>query len=328
MRNIFICSIIGLLALTSCGGGGKVLPRISGKPGEIIVVATKAQWESETGVAIRDVLAADYPSLPQREPLFNLSNVPEPSLNKLLKVHRNMLYVKVSDGTEPSVRICNDIWAQPQIVVVVTVPPTDEAAAAFIRSNGDQIVEAFEKAERDRVLANAEEFEEVGLRAIVENKFGGSPRFPNGYSLKKQASDFIWISYETSYLNQGIFIYRFPFTDMSQFSLENLIAKRDEVLKDMVPAPNEGSYMITNPVNPVYRQVNFNGIDMYEVRTLWDTHNDYMGGPFVSRAFLSRDGNNIIVTEGFVYAPKYNKRNYLRQVDAITGSFRWAEGKE
>ena len=46
-----------------------------------------------------------------------------------------------------------------------------------------------------------------------------------------------------------------------------------------------------------------------------------MGGPFISDAFLSADGKNVIVIEGFVYAPKYDKRDYLRQVEAIIYSW-------
>ena len=87
-----------------------------------------------------------------------------------------------------------------------------------------------------------------------------------------------------------------------------------------------GSYMITNPtVEPVYGQKIFNNITRQEVRGLWDTQNDFMGGPFVQHAFLSKDGSEVIVIEGFVYAPKYNKRNYLRQVESIIYSFAWKE---
>ena len=56
-------------------------------------------------------------------------------------------------------------------------------------------------------------------------------------------------------------------------------------------------------------------------------HNDFMGGPFVSHSFYSQNGKEIIVVEAFVYAPKYDKRQYLRQVESIIYSFEW-EGAE
>lgn len=326
-RTALILALIAILpALTACKEEkGTNLPAISGKAGEIIVVASKAQWEAEAGNAVREILASEYLVLPQKEPKFNLSNVPETSMNKLLKVHRNLLYLDIKEGNSAGMKVRRDIWAQPQTMVIISA--NDEAeAAGFISENGEKLVEAFEAAERNRNIANARQYEEAGLRALVEKKFGGSPYFPKGYSLKKQTPDFLWISYETSYTNQGIFIYSFPYTGDDQLTPEALTAKRDEITMENVPATMNGSYMITNPtVAPVTGIVEFNGIDRVELRSLWDTRNDFMGGPFVQHAFVSKDSSQVIVAEGFVYAPKYNKRNYLRQVESIICSFEWKE---
>lgn len=321
-----IALLAAMTALVSCKEEkGTNLPAISGKAGEIIVVASKAQWESEAGSAIREALASEYMVLPQKEPKFTLSDVPEASINKLLKVHRNMLYLDIKLGNATSAKVRNDVWAHPQTMVVVSAPD-ETAAAQYITDNADMLVDAFEKAERDRSISNARHYEEVSLRNTVESKFGGSPVFPTGYSLKKQTPDFLWISNETSYTNQGIFIYTFPYTGEDQLSVNGLIDKRNEVMKDNVPATMEGSYMITNPtITPVDKEVSYNGISRIEIRSLWDTQNDFMGGPFVQHAFLSKDKSKVIVVEGFVYAPKYNKRNYLRQVEAIICSFAWKE---
>ena len=48
-----------------------------------------------------------------------------------------------------------------------------------------------------------------------------------------------------------------------------------------------------------------------------------MGGPFVSHSFYSPDGSEIYVIEAFLYAPKYDKRQYLRQVESLLYSFEW-----
>ncbi|MBQ2598518.1 MAG: DUF4837 family protein, partial [Bacteroidales bacterium] len=132
----------------------------------------------------------------------------------------------------------------------------------------------------------------------------------------------VWISYETTYTTQGIFIYRFPYTGEEQFTLEALVAKRNEVSKENVPGPTEGSYMIINPVlTPGYWEKTYRGRTFTEIRSLWETQNDFMGGPFISDAFRSADGKDVIVIEGFVYAPKYDKRDYLRQLEAIIYSW-------
>jgi len=316
--------LLALPVFFSCGKKSAApRPNISGKAGEIIVVISKAQWESDLGGAIREVLSAEYEYLPQKEPLFNIANVPEASVNKLIKVHRNMMYVKVEAGAKTGMEVRNNVWAQPQTMVIITAPD-DEAAAACIREKSEAIVAAFEKAERDRSIANAKLYEEKSLRDLVEGKYSGSPYFPNGYSLKKQTPDFLWISYETSYTIQGIFIWSYPYEGPQQLTPEALIAKRNAITKENVPATMEGSYMITNPsITPGCKTVSYNSIERIELRSLWDTQNDFMGGPFISHTFLSKEGDRIITVEGFIYAPKYNKRNYLRQIESIVCSFEW-----
>ena len=59
-----------VIILGGCKGNGTLLPNVSGKAGEIIVAMDKNEWEGNLGSATREILAADYPLLPQQEPLF------------------------------------------------------------------------------------------------------------------------------------------------------------------------------------------------------------------------------------------------------------------
>ena len=58
-----------LMVLASCRGGSDkpLLPNVSGKAGEVIVVMDKSDWDGNLGGETRGVLAADYPFLPQRD---------------------------------------------------------------------------------------------------------------------------------------------------------------------------------------------------------------------------------------------------------------------
>ena len=326
MKHILVSLAALLVLATACGPKKESSkPAISGAAGEIIVVITKAQWEGEAGSAIREVLADAYPYLPQKEAMFNLVNVPESGVNHLLRTHRNMLYLKIADTCACELKVRRDVWSAPQTMLIVSAPDAI-AAAEFIRTNREAVVNTFEKAERDRSVANAKLYEDKGVRMTVEDMFGGSPWFPQGYSIKKQAEDFIWISYETATTIQGILIYSYPYTGNYQFTPTALLERRNEFTHKHVPASAEGSYMIANPnIIPGYQMVSYNGISRREIRSLWDTQGDFMGGPFVSHAFLSRDGSRVIVAEGFVYAAKHKKRNYLRQVEAVVSSFHWSE---
>ena len=74
---------------------------------------------------------------------------------------------------------------------------------------------------------------------------------------------------------------------------------------------------------PTLEYIKYRGRDLAQVRGMWDVQDDFMGGPFVSHSFYSPDGKEIIVAEAWVYAPQEDKRNFLRQVEALLYSWEW-----
>lgn len=316
--------IIAVVSIQSCKctGGPQLMPNVSGKAGEVVIVIGKGDWETEAGAALRAALAIDEPFLPQREPMFTLVNVPESAFSRIFQTHRNIIMINILPNLEePKIVFQENVWAAPQIVVTISASKGSEIAK-IVQQQQDRLSGAILMAERNRNIQNAKRYEERELRAVVSSEFGGSPYFPKGYSIKKKTDNFIWISYETTYTNQGVFIYRFPYTDSTDFSQEKLVARRNDVLYRNVPGQIEKSYMTTNPhEEPSLRWIRYNKRDFAELRGLWEVQNDFMGGPFISHFFLDKDGLNIIALEAFVYAPRYDKRNYLRQVESLIYSF-------
>lgn len=327
--HLYLYILLTSLLFASCGENGVQLKQsVSGKAGEIVIVANKVYWESEPGALLRDILATDYPLLPQREPSFTLINIPDNAFTNIFQIHRNIIIVQVKESLEKAkFTIQEDIWSAPQTVITLEAP-TMEALSELIEQKREAIFNTFEQSERNRVIRNSKKYEERPLRTLVAEQFGGSPYFPKGYSLKKRTDDFIWISYETTYIIQSLCIYKYPVKDTSIMSLEGLIAVRNEVMENNVPGMLEGSYMTTSMARdrePQLKWIQYKGRQFGELRGLWEVQNDFMGGPFVQHAFYDKTGKNIIVVEGFVYAPRYDKRNYLRQVESIIYSFDWAE---
>ncbi|MDD6151926.1 MAG: DUF4837 family protein [Bacteroidales bacterium] len=314
-----------VLAGTSCRHSGKVLlPNVSGKAGEVIVVMDKDNWEGAAGSAVRGLLAAECQFLPQSEPLYTLANVPTGSFTDIFKIHRNIVYFEIGSSVEKNtVTYRKDVWSTPQCVIQVSARNSGEAAS-LLEKEGKTIVGFIEQAERDRVINNSILYEERSLAKEVKSVFGGSPHFPMGYHLKKKTADFIWIDDEKQYSTQGVLIYSYPAEGNDDFTLEKIINKRNEVMKANVPGMFENTWMTTSDFwTPTIEHLRYQGRHFTQVRGLWEVQNDYMGGPFVSHSFYSRDGKKIIVTEAFVYAPRYDKRQYLRQVESILYSWEW-----
>lgn len=314
-----------IVSLVSCGGSDKpLLPNVSGKAGEVIVVMDKSDWDGNLGSSTRELLAADYPFLPQREPLFSVVNVPTTGFADLFKIHRNIVIFNIAADVQKSgVMFVHDKWAYPQCIIQISATCADSAAVILSR-NGESVVGAIEQTERDRIITNSKRYEAKEAGQAVKEMTGGRAYFPMGYKVRKKTDDFIWISDDKQYTTQGVFVYKYPASSKENFTEQNIIAHRNEFLKKYVPGMFDNTYMITNEVaTPEVKFIRFRGRQFAETRGLWEVYGDFMGGPFVSHSFYSRDGKYIIVLDGFVYAPKYDKRQYLRQVEAILYSFEW-----
>ena len=247
--------------------------------------------------------------------------LPRPSLNRLLSIK--------NDIVKPGVTFRQNVWAVPQCVISIDAVSSAEAVE-LIKENSKIIITALEQAERDRLISNHKRYEERALSQVVTKMIGGSPHFPSGWKLKKQTEDFIWISYDIQYLTQGILIYKYPVVKgENMMDLDNLLAENARMLKANVPGMFENTYMMTSEfARPSIEYLKYKGRDFAELRGFWEVYNDYMGGPFVAHAFYSKDGKDMIFMEGFVYAPKYDKRLYLRQVESILYSFEWEKEKK
>lgn len=324
MKRIIAAALV-LSALVSCKTGTKtLLPNVSGKAGEVIVVMDKNAWDGDLGSKVRDVLAGDCPYLSQKEPLYNLVNVSPTGFADLFKVHRNVVIFNMDPTLSDSgILYRSDIWARPQCVIQLSARDILEAENIF-SENAERILGTLEQAERDRVIANSKLYENRSLAEAVKEMVGGSPHFPSGYKLKKKTDDFIWIADEKQYSMQGVFVYKFPASQNENFTVENIIAHRNQVLKDNVPGMFEGTYMTTSDyIAPTVEFIRFRGRQFAQTRGFWEVHNDFMGGPFVSHSFYGPDARDIVVVEAWVYAPRYDKRQYLRQVESVIYSFEW-----
>lgn len=98
MRNIsrIVISTITLLSAVSCGNNTKtLLPNVSGKAGEVIIVVGKDNWEGNLGNEIGSLLARDCEYLPQREPLYSLVNLAPGAFSDMFKLHRNIVIFNI-----------------------------------------------------------------------------------------------------------------------------------------------------------------------------------------------------------------------------------------
>lgn len=314
-----------VLALLGCKGGTKaLLPSVSGKAGEVIVVMQKADWEGELGETTRNILGGECPYLAQREPLFTLVNITPSNFGDLFKVHRNVLYFNVNPQNDTiGLLHKSDVWSSPQCVLQLSAYDTEGAVEIF-EQESSRIIRYLDQAERDRVVRNTMLYEERSIALRISELFEGTMHFPKGYKIRKASKDFIWVADDKQYVYQDVLIYRYPVNSDHPFTVEEMVNNRNAILMANVPGMFENTYMTTSSYfNPQLAYLRYQGRSFTQLRGMWEVQNDYMGGPFVSHSFYSPDGKDIIVLDAFVYAPRFDKRQYLRQVESLLYSWEW-----
>lgn len=328
MKKILIL-FCALAALASCKESAKLMPNISGKAGEVVVMLDKASWNGELGDEIRETLGGDCPYFVMREPMYTLINVTPDNFTNLFNVHRNILYFRTDSTAVPGrCELHRDVWAQPQCVIQI-ISRDKKSALQVYKENEKLIMDNLEQAERNRVVDNAKRYSQRDISEKIGKTFGGSLSVPGGYVLRKIDDNFAWIEYRRPTSSQYIFLYRYP-AGKDPMELDNIISKRDSVLKANVPGSLEGSYMITNKeiMEPSIEYVKFHGREFAQTRGWWEVEGDFMGGPFVSTTFYSKDGKDIICAEALLYHPKDEKRLEFRQIEALLYSWQWNADEE
>jgi len=270
---------------------------------------------------LRQTLAQPQLSLPQDEPLFDLIPVPHEAFKEIFQTTRNIVQTRISPIVEnPGVTFTDNIWAYPQATVQINARNNEEFEKLFTE-NSDKIIGYFLKAERDRMTVNYHNYHDKAVRNTLDQKYDILLTVPPGFQISQENENFVWLRYETPEISQAIFVYWFPYTSDSTFTLNYLLNKRDSILRANVPGPTEGSFMATERrVDPLFQVLRHNRNYAAEIRGLWRVQNDFMGGPFILLAELDAYRQRVVVADGYVYAPSKDKRNFIRQVEAMVYS--------
>lgn len=324
MKNLskaLICLAVALVS-TACKQGSDNSRKVQsqGAAYEVIVVCTNTAWDGTVGDTLRSIMLDPVPMLNQKEPAFDLLRVAPAGFADLVRKHRNILILNIGEKyPEAVIKTLTDVYASPQLLVQIDAP-TPSAMTALLDTSRREIVRYFETAERLRDTENALKFGARNVEKKITETFGISLNIPSGYTIRNSQSDFMWISYEMPTSSQGIIIYSYPYTGKQDFTLENLIEKRNQFVS-RIPGPSDGSYMTTLEDASVIEYKHMGQYSWAEVKGFWDVAGDFMGGPFTSYSTLDTSSGNVICLDFYVYSPQLPKRNYMRALEHIVYSY-------
>lgn len=318
MKNtLFLLSTFTILFM-GCTDSGSVLPKASGRANEVLLILDDPIADSKTGQKIMQLFEQDVADLGSSEPFFDVSRLNQQNYSEMFRKARNLVYVDISDKySAGKVKLYKDLHASGQAFVQIQ-SPNIATLDSLIKRQGNRILSYLYTSERERTIDYFEDFKSQSLVDSISKMMGINILIPTSFNKYNFKDNFVWMASGNVDARQYLAIYKYDYKNDSTFTKDYLLNKRDEVMKTNIPGSYKGSYMKTSYVFPPnFKSFLRDGKYIAELRGLWDTEGDMMGGPFVSETILDEANQQVITIEGFVYAPNKEKRNLMRQLEAI-----------
>lgn len=324
-----------LLLLVACDERSRRLPNSGGGQEELLVVMDKGHWEGPPGAAVRAILEQPMVGLPQQERMFRVAQCQPKDFSSLLAVHHSVLYCDIgADSVVFESR--RDVHARPQLLIRVGARNAESWIERWQEGALDA-VKAFGLHQRERTAKRLRRERDDAMCAQLTDRLGITFDVPLGYRVRELAEDFAWLQRDRIMTGsglehnviEGVLVHIHPYASDSTWSVPFLVQQRDSVTRASVPGPSPGSYMMVQrafedlDLMPTGGAVELQGRFAYLMRGLYGMHGAKMGGPFISLSTLDPEGKRVITVEGFVYAPQFDKRQYVRELEALLFSLRF-----
>lgn len=323
MKKILLAIMAMTFVLVSCGhksvGSFKVDNFSNGKAGEVLLVMDDKYFSESQQQEVKDFLQQPQPAINQIEPMFDLLHFQAADFTSNFVRHRNIVHFDFNPTYNNNViSFDRNAWSNPQIYIKIKGYDADSCLHLF-KTHADTIIHLLYDNDLKRVQYAFNRELEPTIKKTLKEMFGISLCVPMHYFIANQTDDFLWLRFRTNKNDRFIMVYKLPAYELTE---ANVIAMRDTITKKYIPGAVKNAYPIISQKAgfPIVNPIQIGSKDGIEMRGLWESIGDYMGGPFYSFTFKSLDGQYCITVDGFVYAPQEDKRNYLREVEAIVKS--------
>ncbi|MBK9015640.1 MAG: DUF4837 family protein [Saprospiraceae bacterium] len=359
LKIFFAFSILLLAACSSdTSGSGQVATTSKGKVqshgrvNQVLVIADSSLWKGAVGDTFFYYFSAPYILLPQPEPIFDLVHMTPEQLAKqpLKKEFRTIVLladlndensttarllradlgpeklVEIQNGKGYNVTIGQDKWAVKQQLFYVNGFGEDKLTEC-IAVNFPAIGRKINERDQETVKATAYQGgEDTKLEGDIFTKYNLKMQIPKGFKQAKYdgTTNTLWLRSDEREIIANIIVHKLPYKDKSQLTKAGIKKIRDGVT-GIVTTQQPNTYMRINDVDlPLFvENITLNNAYTVQAKGVWDIVNDFKGGPFVSNLMLNPKTNELVLVDGFVFAPGKDKRNYMQELELVlsTASF-------
>lgn len=332
-------------------------PAVGGIP-EVLVVSDSATWNGLVGEAVRQELAKPIRTLPNQQGFLRLRfQALAPQFMDQIRQTRNVLFIApidsetpigdylrarvpegqqgaIESGTSVAVTIRENLWAAGQVAVTATAA-NDSLLANAIIERADSLRTAYE---RNVLAETVREMFDTGRQTEIEDELLAE----KGWAVAIQ-HDYIEVQDTTLTVDgQPAAFTRFrrivpeTWRDFFVFTMDGVETLPDDdaidqvtagLLRDFAQGNEDDSYVVQDFRRPVeIETVPLAERDAREQRGMWSMSDYSMGGAYIRYAFVDEDTDRLYVYYGMTFAPSrtHDKREFLRQMEAIATTFRTA----
>jgi hypothetical protein len=311
-------------------------PTSVGENTSIVVAAPASVWDGIESAVARALEPSTFTVRDER--IFDVAHV-DPTSNDwadFRKVRQLLVVGEAGDPwvaraleevdgevtREPAILQAEDVWARPQQVTIVLVPPGSgpDVAAGMMGQVGEHYVRQLEAYSRSRMFVTGEH---EGLADSLARVAGFSLRVPNVYRVEEP--------------RPGIFVFRNDQPDPSQLIRQITVTRRPSgevpltpetahAWRSEVAAQTTEPPQVTDTIQIARTDLTVGGRPAVEMQATWtNPPNGWpAGGPIITR--LVQCPEHTYLVDGWLYAPGRAKYEYMVQIQTLLDSFRCAGG--
>jgi len=361
VRSLLVLFVLAgaSLSLVLAGCEGDYRPRAIGKEGEVTVVMDSARWTGPVGEAFREHVTPWVETVPQPERYFEIRHLElssERTYESIQDLKNVVIAAPLSDSSNEANFLRRRLSEQAQQAVlngqtaVVSKPNLwrrSQRVYFATAATPESLVEAFQS----RGQGMRDSFHTATLQRMEREMYGTARKFEledslmlhHGFAVNVQhdfqiavdtataSTGFVWLRRRLAKTRREFFVYYEEDASPSQLTPEWIYETRDSLTRRYLRGEVAGFVRVDYRRPLETEQINFLGRYGFRTYGLWhmvapDDEDGFRsvggGGPFVTYAFYEKATDRIYLLDGSVFAPGFDKLDFVRQMEVMAKTFR------
>jgi hypothetical protein len=218
-----------------------------------------------------------------------------------------------------------DYWKKDQLVMIL-MQSDIELLKQSITANDEFLIKYFHKETSKRILDALinSDFEKKDVEDNLYRNYGWKIFIPANFDLALNipGEKFVWLRSNVSDdFAKWVFVFWIDNASPELLTPDSIVILRNKLTEKFFRSGEKKSFIKVNREFRKTNEVNFNGHYALASQGLWEMSDKSKGGPFINYTFYDEKTKRLYMLDGSIYAPKYQKKELIQQLDVMLQSF-------